>query len=178
MRNKVRNPGFETPNPAADGSVLVPAGDTALRRWDVFRGDVETIDTTVLQAASGESSLDLHGTEKGGIKQLIATTPGVTYALTFQLAGNILGGEVVKDVLVDIGFTRGFFQFDTTGKTATDMGWQLNGIVFTATEEQTLLRFTSLDQESPFGAMLDDVSVQILRGPLAQTALDQDWQIG
>jgi choice-of-anchor C domain-containing protein len=110
-------------------------------------------------AADGKQSVDLTGSPGAGtIEQFLLTVPGQRYRIRFALAGN--GGvPAVKELAVawgdrDIGTQR----FDTTGRTATAMGWEDKEYTVTASGSATRLAFRSLTEGS-YGPVIDAVSV-------------------
>jgi choice-of-anchor C domain-containing protein len=157
------NGGFEN-SPINPGS-FTTLGEisTALTGWSIVGQGIDYIGTYWV-AAEGSRSVDLSSTGAGGIQQLFDTIPGVTYNVTFSLAGNPVGGPAIKSVGVEIGATVTNFTFDTTGRSLTDMGWETRSLQFTATGTSTVLGFVS-NTLTAFGPAIDNVSVSAIPEP-------------
>jgi choice-of-anchor C domain-containing protein len=117
-------------------------------------------------ATDGLNSVDLNGFHAGYISQALATVPGVTYTVVFDLAGNPGYPQNVKELQVSAGATSALYYFDTTGKSVTNMGWTTQSFSFTATAATTTLTFQSLHTGNPYiwqdqaqGAAVDNVRV-------------------
>lgn len=160
-KNLVVNGGFED-GPATNenpGFNWFAEGSTDITGWKITVGSVEQIGKFWM-AAEGKRSLDLSGTSAGTISQSFKTVKGQEYVVTFKLAGNTDGGEKVKKLRVSAGGRSADFEFDTTDRTTTDMGWVTKTYEFTATGEETTLEFASLGGENDQnGPALDDVIV-------------------
>ena len=135
-------------------------GSTAIKGWTVTRGQIDYTGTNSA-AADGKRSIDLHGSPGfGGIKQTFTTTKGQRYRVIFSMAGTPWGKFPVNSLCVRAGNKKEVFSFDTTGKTAADMGWVTKKWEFTAIDDETTLEFHTLDDEDPnCGPMLDNVRV-------------------
>ncbi len=81
----------------------------------------------------------------GSIEQTFLTTPGATYNVAFDLAGNPGQGALplVKTLRVSAAGRFQDFTFDTTGKTPANMGWTTKHFTFKAKWETTTLLFES-----------------------------------
>jgi hypothetical protein len=103
--NLITNPSFETPVVTAGSFENFSTGSTGITGWAVT-GPADTgvsiVSTTFVQdgvtfgAESGNQWVDLTGDGSNsteGIMQLVATTPGTNYALTFYI-GNTTGGGI------------------------------------------------------------------------------------
>jgi choice-of-anchor C domain-containing protein len=113
--------------------------------------------------------VDLNGNGPGAIGQTFVTTPGATYRVTFCLAGNPQGLVAVKTL--DVSATGGptaSYQFDTTGRTLTDMGWTQRTYDFVATGASTTVTFTSTTSTA-FGPAVDNVTLAQIQPIPAQT---------
>lgn len=127
--------------------------------WTVINGDVD-LTGSYFVASDGKISLDLHGTPGfGGIQQRFFTEKGKKYLLTFDLAGNPQGGPTIKKLLVSFGDQTVELEFDITGKTARNMGWETKQLVFRAKERATILKFESNHLNGPanYGPAIDNV---------------------
>jgi choice-of-anchor C domain-containing protein len=155
----VINGGFETPRET--GYVVHTAGDRAIAGWNIDSGSVDVVASDVWQPSQGRQSLDLTGsTEAGRIRQVLIVTPGASYNVEFDLAGNPDGAPAIKELNVywdgaQVGST---LTFDTTGHSRTDMGWEHVSLPVTATGDTATLEFESLT--APFyGPVIDNVRV-------------------
>jgi hypothetical protein len=156
----------------ADGSFEDPAGGgkidvgTTFGSWAVDIGSVEVVPPTDW-AYAGECDqwLDLNGWEVGGIAQTVQPEAGVAYTLSFLLSGNYYyGGTKTLRVLWDDD-VLGDFTFDTTGRTAADMGWRAESVDVpvdaTVVPEGHRLRFLSTtDDLYSAGPALDGITLR------------------
>jgi choice-of-anchor C domain-containing protein len=157
--NLIVNGSFEM-GPEAGEFKPLDKDSTDINGWKVTRAQIDYIGT-YWQHAKGEHSLDLHGSPGiGGIAQTFKTKKGQKYRVTFALAGNPEGSVAKKKMAVKAAGKQQEFEFDTTGKTRTDMGWTTKSWEFTADADETTLEFfsTMTDDES-CGPCLDDVIV-------------------
>ena len=144
-------------------------GSTAITGWSVLGpAGVDYISSGYWQAADGVRSLDLVGCDDGGgvggIEQTFDTAPGMTYMVTFAMAGNPDGSPVVKTMMVSAAGQSASYAFDTAGKSVGDMGWQARSFWFTATSGSTTLRFDNTsDGLDCAGAALDNVVVTAMQ---------------
>ena len=158
--NLITNGSFET----RDGGEL-PENITTLEPdqhdlvgWKVIAGPVDWIGPTRWTAAHGSWSLDLDG----GIQQTVTTTPGQTYVLTFNLAGNVEVPPTAKSLLVHVNDHETPFSFDSAGKTASTMGWTRHRITFTAEKNATVITFLNAQPNAQSsGVALDDISLRL-----------------
>ena len=82
---------------------------------------------TTWPAAEGNQSLDLNALSNGRIVQTVTVVPGQAYSLGFLYAANVDGGlprQKSFHVEVQGGQVGPRFDFDATGKTAQNMGWE------------------------------------------------------
>jgi choice-of-anchor C domain-containing protein len=157
-QNIVTNGSFETPT-APPGSFITFGAGATFGGWTVGIGSIDLVGT-YWQAADGQQSVDLNGITTGSIFQDLVTTPGSLYTLSFAMAGNMDGGPVIKSMDVFWGaLSLGTFLFDTTGRSAGAMGWQIFILPdLEATNAATRLTFRSNDGGA-FGPAVDDVRV-------------------
>lgn len=99
------------------------------------------------QASAGSWSVDLNGFVPGSVAQAFTTTPGKEYTVTFDLAGNPGSPQNVKKLQVTAAGASVNYEFDTTGKSGTAMGWREESFTFTASSNTTTLTFTSLHSD-------------------------------
>ncbi|MFD0915109.1 choice-of-anchor C family protein [Pseudahrensia aquimaris] len=155
--NLVSNPGFEI-GPDVTPLTLVPAGSGAISNWNVISGSVDHIQG-YWTSSEGNNSIDLNGDGPGIIGTSITTVPGQTYIVTFDLAGDPLNGEPIKDVRVQVSGTTVEPSFDTAGNTLANPGWEQQTFTFVADGTSASLIFTSLDPGAA-GPGIDNVSVR------------------
>ena len=167
-RAELINGSFELGPSLSDSFVRLPIGNTSITGWQVFFGGIDYVGPIWVHS-DGNRSLDLDGNvgEEGGILQAFATGPGVTYDVSFDLAGNVGSGPTVKEVFVRVRgnslvFAQSFF-FNTTGKSFSDMGWTTHQFSFVADSTSATLSFRSLTGRrragSGWGPALDNVVV-------------------
>jgi choice-of-anchor C domain-containing protein len=145
-------------NPGAT-FVELSGGSTAITGWTVTGNTIDYIGG-YWQHSLGQRSIDLSGSNAGGIEQTFATTVGQAYTVLFDLAGNPQGAPTIKTVEVSVAGQQQNFTFDTTGKSFTDMGWTTKTLNFTAIGGLTTLSFTNRDV-TQFGPTLDNVRVNL-----------------
>jgi choice-of-anchor C domain-containing protein len=156
--NLIENGDFVPTDNICDVMTL-DTGSTAMPGWTVTAGSVDDIRPTYWQSPDGGFTVQLNGTDAGTLAQTIATTVGVQYDVSFELAGN--PGDPTTEIhsleVAAAGQSQDY-SFDSTGYTRTIMGWQAETFVFTANSTSTTLQFTSLDQGG-WGAAIGEVSV-------------------
>ena len=141
-------------------------GATDITGWTIT-GQLDYIGT-YWQASDGSRSLDLSGLSAGSIQQDIDTTVGYTYIVNFDMAGNPDGDPTLKQLILEaVGVDAHAFNFDITGHTKSDMGWQTMQWSFVATSATTTLKFTSLVGDTGWGPALDNVTVMAIPAPAA-----------
>ncbi|MEP3628863.1 MAG: Ig-like domain-containing protein [Hyphomicrobiales bacterium] len=162
------NGSFETPV-IGSGSTTVPFGLTIDTEFIVGdganaatgTGNVDIVDTGFINAADGNQAIDLDGDTAGAITTTLTTEIGATYEVSFQFAGNPGGDNGVRSANVIVGNQTQAISFDTSGFTFTNLVYQTQTIVFTATATTTELTFESLSADgSDEGILIDDVSVR------------------
>ncbi|MGW2253119.1 choice-of-anchor C family protein [Kitasatospora sp. NPDC001660] len=153
------NGSFESPKASANGFTDLVAGQT-VGPWVITAGSVDLIGAGFWQAAEGDQSLDLNGGDSGAIAQTFTTVPGVTYSVTYALAGNPEGGPALRTgrALID-GQDFQNFSFDVTGKTKTAMGYVGRQFSFVAQNSATTLGFQST-VAGAYGPVLDNIQVK------------------
>lgn len=159
--NLIQNGSFElssvNPNQSGLGYVELPNGDTSITGWSVGGSNIDYIGS-YWQASNGSRSIDLSGNAAGSVYQTFTTTPGATYSVSFDMAGNPDDSDKIKKMLVSIDgstFTPGF---NTDGRTEAAMGWTPESFTFVANASSSTLTFAGLNP-TPYGAALDNVSV-------------------
>ena len=159
----------------------IPVGSTLIPGWTVSAGNIdwEGGPPCGWQASRGTFSLDLVGNAAGGIggiQQTFDTIPGVTYKVSFDLAGNYGGLPVVKPLTVTVAGDTHTYTFDTTGKSQFNMGWTRIHFTFVAPSTSTTINFVSdvsaLGGLNNAGAAIDNVVVHRKKHqPVCRSAL-------
>jgi len=143
--------------------------------WRVFGGDVDVATSGVWDAKGGTQSLELNGSTGGQMLQLYAAQPNTTYQLSFWLAGDPLLAGTVSLITVQeqfdgagnyiTGSMIGSYNFDTTGHSADNMGYQLVTGSFTtgpnAVWVDVEFQSTTYDASNPWwGPVVDEVTLK------------------
>jgi hypothetical protein len=147
---------------------IVTNGDfeeTTVDPWVLGNGTGELAGPTDWVAASGDQSV--HLADGAWVYQWLSTTAGKRYDLTFSYAGNPrvdptktgCDGQSVKEFTVYWGDTvAGAFAADTTGRSASGMGWQTVHTLVDAQFDMTPLQFRN-HLDPGCGIAIDDVAV-------------------
>lgn len=167
--NLLINGSFESGIGWADS---VPVGSTGITGWTVTRAQIDLVGP-YWQASAGSHSLDLNGSPGvGGIAQVLATSPGQLYELTFDQAANPDLGDRVSRMGVQAAGQSAEYSFDCTGRNSTSMGWVTRTWRFTAVDATTILEFYSMDIEDSWkGPALDNAVVVVVPEPTSLLAL-------
>jgi len=157
--NLLTNGSFEQ-GPVVGTYLPLDSGSTAINGWVVSRGPIDLV--VYWQNYHGSRSIDLNGTPgRGGIKQTFSTANGATYRVRFAFAGNPEGAPTIKTMDVSAAGSSAQFIFDVTGKTITNMGWQIETWDFVAIGPSTTLEFYStIIPLSIYGPAIDNVWVE------------------
>jgi choice-of-anchor C domain-containing protein len=152
----------------------VPAGSNAITGWTVGDFHVDYCSSSAWYASDGVRSVDLDGSvlqppRNGSISQAFATTPGQSYRVSFDLAGNITGLPLLKQVEVSAGDALQVFTYDSGAIVPfvppLALDYQHETMTFTALASTTTLEFRSLTPLSGsvpgWGAVIDDVVVEL-----------------
>lgn len=130
--------------PVSTGSfVTLNAGSTALPGWTISRGGVDYI-STFWQSAEGQRSIDLNALSPGSISACVLGKPGEFYTISFRMAGNTEAPPAVKRMSVEANGYYQEYEFDTTGRSTTAMGWTQYFFTYRASALTTTLTFSSL----------------------------------
>jgi choice-of-anchor C domain-containing protein len=163
------NGSFESGLASIGDFTTLNGGDpSSITGWTVT-GPLYAVDYigTYWHSDTGSRSLDLNGLVPGGIKQSFTVVPGLTYTVSFAMAGNPAGGPYVKTLDGIANVTIAPFTFDTTNTSLSDMGWKHFSFNFLATGNSETLSFESTTTANSgnstypfaFGPALDSVSV-------------------
>ncbi|HMJ65837.1 MAG TPA: DUF642 domain-containing protein [Candidatus Binatia bacterium] len=134
---------------------------------------------TFWQTTDGSFLMELNSSGPGTLYQNLATQSGRTYTIRFAYAGDPAPmGECppgIKTFNVSWAGTQiASLQFDTTGKTFNNMGWQYYHADVTASGSLSELRFQSTT-EGQCGPALDDVRVIVNKFKLATVSASDGW---
>ncbi|MEU8815714.1 DUF642 domain-containing protein [Actinoplanes sp. NPDC048796] len=150
--------GFE--QPYVDGAYYRYAAGTQLGPWTVTRGDVDLASNALWQVTEGRQNLDLDGGQQGAVATTFPTEPLLTYRISYDLAGNYAGPPAVKTGELRVnGKLIQPLSFDTTGKTATNMGFVRRTAYVLAKGTSFTLEFASTTTPAGYGPVIDDVRV-------------------
>jgi choice-of-anchor C domain-containing protein len=131
--------------------------------WNLTAGSVDIIGLPGWSPSEGTRSIDLDGLSAGTLAQTFDTILGTTYQVSFDLAANFYAGQTIKSVLVTAPGSSQTYTFNSTGRTALNMGWQTNTFQFVAGGSSSTLSFASQDvANSAFGPALDNVTVNAI----------------
>jgi hypothetical protein len=155
-------------NQGNDTMSLAP-GSTAITGWTVITDTTAWIGPSNpfgLTASDGSYFLDLTdypaGAPFAGVSQSIATTPGATYALTFDLGASNFWGRP-SAIIASAAGTSAAFTSGPASATTPNNDWYHELMQFVATSTTTLI---SLQGSAGFQYIgLDNVSVELVSGP-------------
>jgi hypothetical protein len=163
--NIIKDGDLAVPGVPSYGAKEIPAGSTEIPHWVVGGGGVEAYGSTYLQTPpNATAEIRLVGNAPGSIAQTIATTPGQKYIVRWYGAGEPGGTTAVKIMHVSWD-NKGVDtpSFNTTGRSAADMGWTAQDVVVTATSASSTLEFADATPgKSYWGSLVGEVSVQEL----------------
>jgi len=135
--------------------------------WTVS-GNVDVINS-YWQPSQGNQSLDMVGNTGPGtfIEQSFATTPGLSYRLTFDYANNSDAAFARGNVSVTGTASLLSTDINHSGSIASNMGYVAFDTVFVTDSAVTTLRYTHLDSSNPSnaGIAFDNVSVTAVPEP-------------
>jgi choice-of-anchor C domain-containing protein len=155
------NGSFETGTNDPGAYEQLNAGSTVLTGWTITSGSIDWIGT-YWPAAAGSKSLDMNGGAPGAISQVLATTSGKSYVVTFALSANPSGPVASYTLTVGAtGATSTAYTFDraVNANTLTNMMWQAKQYSFVASSASTTLTFASGVASGAYGPALDSVVV-------------------
>ncbi len=138
--------------------------ESGLAGWENYNVDVGSW----WLPSHGSYCVDLSGMSAGWVRQSFSTNPGSTYAVSFDMAGNMYSSPTIKTMVVDIldassvSLYSQQYTFNTTGWSGANAssfnGWEYHSLLFTATSDITTLKFTSLINTA-YGPSIDNVQV-------------------
>ena len=147
------NGSFEQ-GPKVGDYLTLKKGSTAMKGWTVTRSTIDIIGSH-FASSDGVRHVDLDGsTGYGGNKQTFATTPGQSYSVTFDLAGNREGPPAIKQMAVEVAGQSFAFSHPA------NLAWTHESLIFTARAAATTIELHSTDTEGHVcGPLVDNVAV-------------------
>ena len=150
-------------------TMSLAAGSTVITGWTVVTDTTAWIGPTnpfSLTASDGSYFLDLTNYQPGapfaGMSQVITTTPGAIYSLTFDLGGSNLWGRPDALTASAAGTSITF----TTPSTGTNNDWYHESMQFVATSTSTTILLQGAAGLNYIG--LDNVSVDLVSAPVPE----------
>lgn len=142
-------------------SGTLATGSTFITGWVVGGGTIDYLNNSPWPGTDGPHSIDLDGNSTAGpgsLRQTFDTIAGTAYQILFDLAGNPGAGPVIKTLRVSAAGVQTNYSFNTTGRSFTNMGWQLTSFSFVAAADTTTLLFQSTTGTG-YGPVIDYVRV-------------------
>lgn len=161
MATPFQNGSFEDGRDNISAFIMLPAGSADITGWTVVSGSIDLIGS-YWDAFDGDRSIDLNGNEPGAISQVFDTESGALYQVFFDMAGNP-DDPGLKVLVASANSMASEYEFDSTGKTHTEMGWTEMSFIFQASSNSTTLEFASISPDSVYGSALDNVRVIPIR---------------
>jgi hypothetical protein len=168
--NLISNGSFElgTFSPPSNGTQSLPVGSTTINGWTVTGDAIGWIgypNPWSLSASEGKFFLDLtdysSGAPFGGVAQVIPTTIGQSYELSFDLGSSNLYGRPSAIQANATGISNVF----TSALTGTHSDWEHFSMLFTASSSTTTISLAGTTGNSYVG--LDNVAVNAIPVPAA-----------
>lgn len=176
--NMIINGSFENPEPTDNGGTWQVYPDGSLTNWDVVSGSGLEIQENAVPGATAQdgnqlAELDSHvpGQPNSAIQQIISTTPGQKYRLSFYQSPRPNNGPNTDNAIalsVLVTSNSGVLVNQTVGQltSGATTNWTLHTFDFVALDSQTTVRFTDAGSEQDtLGGYLDNVVVQKLNCP-------------
>lgn len=167
--NLITNSSFETPVVPVGGFTNFLNGSTGITGWTVVGPEVSIVSTSyasfglTFPAEDGSQWLDLTGDVSNtveGVKQTVATTPGLTYNLSYFVGNQVnpggpYGTTSTVDVLVDgMVIQKSTNSMGAGGKVQV---WEQFNTSFVATSSSTTIEFLNGDSRSDNTNGLDNI---------------------
>ena len=148
--------------------IITFAGSSA--RAALINGSFETGTDPGAYKTLDPGATDIFGWTITGQIDYIGTywqaSDGMTYIVTFDMAGNPDGLPTLKQLVLEaVGVDAHAFDFDITGCTTSNMGWETKQWSFVANAATTTLKFTSLVGDTGWGPALDNITVTAVPAP-------------
>ena len=186
----ITNGSYESPG-FAGAFYFLQAGSTTVPGWTVIGGEIHLNNDNFinLPAAAGDQYAEITGSVgygKGVLSDLLTTTPGTIYELSFQLGAFNVGGGSFGNAAVDVAFNGvqagTFVNFNSLTSNGTD--WEKVIVNYTAESPQTRIKLTGSTAGSPYGIGIDDVRFEpagetkqtsVVPGPLPILGIASLW---
>lgn len=161
--NLIKNGSFEYGNYTGNGWTRLYAGDTSLNDWSIGGDGVDWHNHSQFgYPPDGDKLIDfnLDGGTIGTISQEFATTPDITYTLTFYLAGpgKEFGFPDPRKIKVNVAGVD--YIISQPASLFTDIEWGVKQLNFKAISNITTLTFSSVNSYGFWGPVIDKVSVK------------------
>lgn len=162
--NMITNSSFEVGDYSGANSSWerLSSGDTRLTGWTIGGNGVDWHNTAEFfpsyNGLSTEHMIDLNldgNNGSGSIAQTFATTAGETYTVSFDMAS-----PFNKGISVMVDSFGGTFNQLYPGRPLTWIQWSFD---FVADDSFATLTFSSLDSGSYWGAILDNIDVEVVK---------------
>ncbi|MGH9407559.1 MAG: DUF642 domain-containing protein [Terriglobia bacterium] len=164
----ITNGSFETPVAPVGGFTNFITGSTAITGWTVVGPEVSVVSTSytsfglTFDAEDGNQWLDLTGDVSNaveGVEQIVATTPGTTYDLSYFIGNVVLppGYGTTSTVKVLVDGTLIQTSTNSMGAGGTTQVWEQFSTSFTAASSSTTIEFLNEDPPTDNSNGLDNV---------------------
>ena len=169
--NLLTNGSFESGAFVNQGNdtMSLAAGSTVITGWTVVTDTTAWIGPTNpfgLSASNGSFFLDLTNYQPGspfaGMSQTVATTPGATYSLSFDLGSSTFWGRPDSITASAAGTSQTF----TSPSTGGNNDWQSVSMQFVASSATTTVLLQGASGINYIG--LDNVDVEFVSGPVPE----------
>lgn len=151
VSSTLQNTSFEST--AISGSnAQVNAGDsTTITGWTVEAGNVDLArDVPIMD---GQQAIDLNGNGPGQVYQYVSIPAGKACTLTFGMSANVAGSPTNKTM--NVSATNG----STQSYSHSGNGYGTGSYTFTAGSAVTKITFASTTSASPYGPVIDNLSL-------------------
>ena len=181
--NLLTNGSFESGAFVTQGNdtMSLPAGSTVISGWSVVTDTTAWIGATnpfSLAASDGSFFLDLTNYQAGapfaGMSQSIATTPGDTYSLSFDLGGSNRWGRP-DSLTASAAGTSMTFTTGAASTTSPNNDWYRESMQFVASSASTTILLQGTSGFNYIG--LDNASVDVVSGSPPAVPEPSTWML-
>lgn len=177
--NLITNSSFETPTVTVGGFTNFLNGSTSITGWTVVGREVSIVSTSyasfglTFPAEDGSQWLDLTGDLSNaaeGVQQTVATTPGLTYDLSYFVGNQVNPGGpygMTSTVKVLVDGTLIQTSTNSMGAGGTMQVWEQFNTSFVAASSSTTVAFMNGDPSSDNTNGLDNIV--LVQGPPTST---------
>jgi len=156
------NGGFDSTSCTRTSDFCEDFSGSLIAPWTVIAGSVDLTNNNYWQSADGSWSLDMSGLSAGTISQSFDTVAGNEYHVSFSLAGNPEGGDLVKDLYVGASGTPSQLYSFNVGSIRhnpiPNMNYASESFTFTAGSSSSSLTFQSAEFTA-WGPVVDAISM-------------------